>query len=139
MRGVEDRRHKTGDKRYKETAFGAGLSTGNWQLETDNSLFHPITLLFVLIGLALAVGGLWLWGRAGDWSWTQGAERPEIMAMAIRCGGAGIIAAGEWVWIALVVNRIYPDDTLGRLLQWLGAGAMLIALVSAAALGWAAR
>jgi hypothetical protein len=101
--------------------------------------FHPSSLFFIVVGAALVVAGLWVWGRAGDWSWTQGAQRPEIMGMAIRCAGAGIIAAGELVWIALVVNRIYPDDAFGRLLQWAAAGAMLVALVCAAALAWAGR
>ncbi len=125
--------------RANESSFEAALFPDNWPPATESSLFHPASLLFVLIGMAMVVGGLWVWGQSANWSWTQGAARPEIMSMAIRCAAAGLIVAGEVVWIGLVINRIYPPDGFGRLLQWMGIGAMLVALVSAAALAWAGR
>jgi hypothetical protein len=113
------------------------LAMDDWQFETDVPGFGVISAAFTLIGLAMAVAGLWVWGRAAEWAWTQGAARPEIMTMAIQCAAGGLIAAAELVWVSVVVNRVYPVDGFSRLLQWMGTGAMLIAWVSAAALAWA--
>lgn len=104
-----------------------------------SQLLHVLPLLSLISGLVLVVGGLWGWGQAGSWSWTQGAGRPEVMAAGIQCGAVAAVAAGQTLWLLGVVNRVYVSDGFSRLLQWMAVGTMLVALVCALALGWAGR
>lgn len=114
-----------------------GFDTWDW--ETPRRPFHPVTWLSILVGMALVVGGMWAWGRAGAWAWDHSSGRPEIMTMAIRSGAVAVIAVGQWLWIGPAGERLCRRDVVGRWLGRLAAVAALAALIAAAALAWAGR
>jgi hypothetical protein len=110
-----------------------------WEWETPRRPFAPVTWVSIIFGMGLVIGGMWIWGQAGNWAWGHGAARPEIMAMAIRAGGVAAIALGQWLWIGPAGERLCRPDALGRWLSRLSVAVALGAMVAAAALAWAGR
>jgi hypothetical protein len=92
-----------------------------------------------VMGLALAVGALWVWQHAGAQEWVQAAQRPEIAAWAVRSGAVAGGALAQLVWVVMVADRVYGRDLFGRLLRWGSGLAAGGAAVSAVVLGLAGR
>jgi hypothetical protein len=89
--------------------------------------------------LALVLIGLWGWQRAESVVTLMGWEKRMIGAWSVRCMAAGLVAAGQAVLLALVVERVYRPDNLCRVARLSALFVFMVCTVSAIALCFAGR
>ena len=95
----------------------------------------------IAVGVALAISlmilALWAWQQASRISFE--ADRPELVLWAVRCAAVAAAALAQTVLLTLVIGNVYRTRTLDIALRVLTAAVFTVALVSAVALGLAAR
>ena len=89
------------------------------------------------LSVALMVLGLWGWQNAGEFS--TGASQPYIATLAARSAAIAITAIAQIVLLTLVVGRLYRRQLIDDVLKLSAALVLAVAVVSAVALGLAAR
>ncbi len=100
-------------------------------------------LMWAWIGLVSAIvllsGALLVWQDAPDWVADWQSARPDVMLWAVRSGVIAVIAAAQVLVLTMVIGRLYPRRSLDDGLRLACSVAAVLACVSAAALGLAAR
>jgi hypothetical protein len=89
------------------------------------------------VSVALVAGAMWAWQRA-PFLWDD-ATRPEVAAWAIRSAAGGAIAAAQVLLLGSVVGGLFHKRMLDQILRVTACIVLAVCLVSAAALGLAAR
>src|SRR6476646_1488155 len=96
-------------------------------------------LVAVAAAIGLVIAGLWGWQAAADLVSQWAVARTDVMVWAIRCGAIAVIALGQLLALRFAVGVSYRGRAMDDLLRLSSAVACAIALVSAVALGLAAR
>ena len=91
-----------------------------------------------LISIGLVVLGLWGWRHAADIV-ADHASRPYVAAWAVRSAAIAAVAGAQAILLTLVVGRLYPWRLADEIFRVLAGLVVSVALVSAIALGLAAR
>ncbi len=87
--------------------------------------------------------GLWLWQQASrladGWVGYGDSARRDVAKWAFRSGAIAIAAVAQGVFVIAVWGRLYRRQLLDNLLKMLLALVFTVAVISAVALGFAAR
>ena len=111
--------------------------------QTNNLTNTLWTQAAALVGVVLVSFGLYRWSLAE--AWAAPADRVEVAAWSVRCGGAAAIAVGQVLFALIVIPGFFNRDGQERGLfeqaYALVAGLVaVLALVAAGALyaaaGW---
>ena len=91
-----------------------------------------------MVAIGLVVLGLWGWRHAADIV-ADHASRPYVAAWAVRSAAIAAVAGAQAILLTLVISRLYPRRLVDEICRVLAGLVLSIALVSAIALGLAAR
>lgn len=94
-------------------------------------------LVVTIISLALVIGGLWLWQRAGFLASDTG--RPDVAGWAIRSGAVAAVAAAQALLSFFVISALFRRDVFTSAVRFAAGLVGGAAIVSAVALGFAGR
>ncbi|MBC7783706.1 MAG: hypothetical protein H7144_07685 [Burkholderiales bacterium] len=89
------------------------------------------------IAVALMLGALYAWFNAADRALSS--DHPDVLRWAARSLAVAAAAGAQVVALWLVVGRMYENRTFNLGLRFVGAVVCCVAVVAAAAFGWAAR
>ncbi|HYE18056.1 MAG TPA: hypothetical protein VEA69_06410 [Tepidisphaeraceae bacterium] len=100
--------------------------------------------LLIGIGVVWTVGlvmaGLWMWQHSAAVVARAGWENASIGAWAVRCMAVALVAAGQGVVVALVVDRVYARrDAICAVAKVSSVLVFVACTASAIALGLAGR
>ena len=98
-----------------------------------------LTQIGAIVGVAMVVGGLWIWSLAEPWS--VAAERVDVALWSIRCFATALIAGGQVIFGLTVLPGLFgqPGARFGTTEQALMVVMTLVALLAAVAgAAWAA-
>jgi len=100
-----------------------------------------VRFFLVVCGIGASVmmvlGALWCWQHASDL--VTGSSQPQIAVWGVRIGAVAMVAGAQMLAMLLVVSRIYRPDATTRALTWGATALLMLATVSAVALGLAGR
>lgn len=98
-----------------------------------------ITLGAIAMAVVLVSGAIWIWQDAPDRLVEWDAARPLARLWAIRCGAIALASVAQVLVVVLAIGNLYSRRSLDHALR-LGFSIMaVLAMVSAVALGLAAR
>ncbi len=98
-----------------------------------------IPLGAIVAAVVIVSGAIWIWQDAPDRLVEWDAARPLAMLWAIRSGAIALAALGQLLVVMLAIGRLYSRRGLDDVLR-VGFSVMaVLAMVSAVALGLAAR
>jgi hypothetical protein len=95
------------------------------------------TMLGTAGAMALMLAALWAWNNADALG--RGAERPQVLAWAVRSAAIALTAGAQVMILTWLVGALYRRDLFGDVLRLSAALVCSIALVSAVALALAGR
>jgi hypothetical protein len=106
---------------------------------TEVALLVRITIAVgVALAICLMILGLWAWQKAPQFALDE-TDKPELVLWAVRCAAVAAAALAQTVLLTLVIGNVYRTRVMDIALRVLTAAVFTIALVSAIALGLAAR
>ena len=96
-----------------------------------------------LIGVGMMVLALWGWQHsarlADGWIGYGDSVRPDVAKWAVRCGAIAVAAVSQGMFVVAVWGRLYQRQLIDTLVKVVLGLVFAIAVVSAIALGLAAR
>jgi len=92
-----------------------------------------------LAATALLVRAMYVWADAYRIALEGGASRPDVAAWAVRCGAVSVAAAAEGIALGVAGQWVCRRDRTSGILISLALLLLVVAGVSAVALGLAGR
>ena len=96
-----------------------------------------LTGLGAVAAVALMVACLWGWQHAAELSGET--SRPYVAKWAVRSGAIALAAVAQVLLLTLVIGRFYARQLVDDVLKLLAGLVFAVSLVTAVALGMAAR